>query len=507
MDKFSRLFINRGQRIRNTHEKLLLKYGLLLFCPFLLGLGLFHLLVTYPKVQQMNGKFEATAFLVPIVLTILLLVLGSFLSFWLIITSKRKGGFFLTEWKKQSVAKFLISNNLVEKKTINGKEKLIFPRVWYKKERYIDEWTFELGNRFHDRFLQISETLEEMFLADLVEVEREPMFIVFRFLTDTKMNRLTIEELSEKEGSMDLMKGVTWDYASLPHMLITGGTGGGKTYFIYSLIKGLGGIGRVWLADPKKSDLGSLAEFPAFKGLVAVEKEEIFTMLETAVELMDKRYKYMKEHEKHTVGVDYRYYGMHPEFFIIDEIGAFVSTLSIKEENQFYQLLAPLILKARQAGVFFIIATQKAGTDVLKSSIRDNLMCKVSLGVLSATGYDMTFGIESKKPFYNKPKEIGRGYINVGNGIEQEFYAPWAKGFNFVGLFQSMPAMPFTDVSEVSLSQEDKHEVSQEEIEKITQENKEKMNALKKEHEEEKIKEKAEKLKSAGVSFEERLNF
>ncbi|HFC9437495.1 TPA: hypothetical protein ACF0SI_002897, partial [Enterococcus hirae] len=72
---------------------------------------------------------------------------------------------------------------------------------------------------------------------------------------------------------------------------------------------------------------------------------------------------------------------------------------------------------ARQAGVFIAIAMQRAGADSLKTAVRDNLLCKVSLGSLSEMGYKMTFGDDQKnKAFVNKPHVKGRGYIDVGNG-------------------------------------------------------------------------------------------
>lgn len=124
----------------------------------------------------------------------------------------------------------------------------------------------------------------------------------------------------------------------------------------------------------------------------------------------------------------------------------------------FYGLLTPLVLKARQAGIFLIIATQRAGTDVIKGIIRDNLSCKVSLGILSEDGYGMLFGNENKnKAFVNKPKLIGRGYINVGTGVPVELYAPFfQKSFNPNEFWKAFPAMPFSDLSEVRVNETDK---------------------------------------------------
>lgn len=451
---FRQLFANRGKKLRVSHKNVLMKYQCLIGLPIFIVLGMFHYYYTYPLIKGFEGKWSMVSLIFPVMVTILGVLFAIVISSYIIHSFILKGGFFMRQQKIELLAEYLYDNDFVMRKKVNdGKETCKFPPVYYKETQDVDEFTFRIGNKFHDKFLSIGKSLEEIYMADLMETERTPQHVTYKLLTDTISKRLNFTDVTVKDGVIKLMSGVEWDFDELPHMLITGGTGGGKTYFIYTLIAVLGKIGRVHVADPKKSDLSDLGDFPAFEGLVFSEKDDIFSMLKKSVDLMDQRFKYMKDHPKHKMGKNYRYYDMAPEFFVIDEWGAFVSTLSMKEEIELYQMISPLVLKARQAGVFLIIATQKAGTDVIKSMIRDNLMCKVSLGKLSATGYEITFGAESKnKLFYNKPKVKGRGYIDVGNGDPQELYAPFVeKDFSFEDYFSQMEPMPCTDVSHVEL--------------------------------------------------------
>ena len=56
------------------------------------------------------------------------------------------------------------------------------------------------------------------------------------------------------------MENVWWEYDKLPHMLIAGGTGGGKTYFILTLIEALLRSNAVmYVLDPKNADLADLS--------------------------------------------------------------------------------------------------------------------------------------------------------------------------------------------------------------------------------------------------------
>ena len=251
-----------------------------------------------------------------------------------------------------------------------------------------------------------------------------------------------IVENKAENGSIEIMKGVFWEYDKLPNLLISGGIGGGKTFFIYTLIKVFMEIGTVKIADPKKSDLGVLADLPAFKGHVVMEKEEIFRLLEDSFEMMIKRYKYMREHKNYTMGKNYAFYDMPPYVVIIDEWAAFFSTLDYKETDRVLKVLMPLILQGRQAGVYMIIALQRPDAQSLPNGIRDNLLAKVSLGRLSELGYKMSFGDENKnKSFVNK-SGVGRGYLDIGKGIPQELYSPFVPNdFDFLTEFAKFDHM------------------------------------------------------------------
>ncbi|WP_245186961.1 cell division protein FtsK [Enterococcus larvae] len=448
------------------HRNLLFKYGVGLFFPFFVLMILYHVFFTYPTIQKEESS-SAGLFILPVAVSVFCIFVGVIFALFIIKSSQLRGGFFAKQYKKQVLAEYLDDNELVIKKKSKNqgaKEKKKFPKVYYKADGDADEFTFKIGNRFQDKFLQIGRPLEDMYLADLVAVKRAPGHVTFRYLIDVQSKRIDFSEMSAENGKVKLMNGVWWEYDDLPHMLITGGTGGGKTYFIYALIAALGKEGRVHISDPKAADLADLGNFNAFKNLVVSDKKGIFGQMEEAVDLMDKRFLYMKKQPNYTIGKNYRYYKMKPEFFIVDEWAAFISVLDkfgrgeALTEEKLYESISPLVLKARQAGVFIIVATQKAGTDVIRSSIRDNLMCKVSLGRLSEQGYIMTFGDEQKnKSFINKYGVKGRGYIDVGAGVPQEFYSPYVSPtFDFVEYFKNMDEMPFTDVLSVEVTEEDK---------------------------------------------------
>ena len=60
------------------------------------------------------------------------------------------------------------------------------------------------------------------------------------------------DEVRAENGCLRLMKNLVWEYDTLPHALIAGGTGGGKTYFLLTLIEALLHTDAViYILDPK----------------------------------------------------------------------------------------------------------------------------------------------------------------------------------------------------------------------------------------------------------------
>ena len=101
--------------------------------------------------------------------------------------------------------------------------------------------------------------LESGLYCELVSRELLDGFVEYTLLYDMISNRIPISEVRVEHGRMRLMRNTYWEFDSLPHMLIAGGTGGGKTYFILTLIRALLQTSAVlYILDPKNADLVDL---------------------------------------------------------------------------------------------------------------------------------------------------------------------------------------------------------------------------------------------------------
>ena len=85
------------------------------------------------------------------------------------------------------------------------------------------------------------------------------------------------------------------------------------------------------------------------------------------------------------------------------------------------EYLTQLILKARQAGIFFIVAMQRPDGEFLKTALRDQFMFRMSVGRLSETGILMIFGDENKnKKFKYVEKLTVRKSMVVDMWLKEE---------------------------------------------------------------------------------------
>ena len=99
------------------------------------------------------------------------------------------------------------------------------------------------------------------------------------------------------------MKNLVWEYDALPHALIAGGTGGGKTYFLLTLIEALLHTNAVlYILDPKNADLADLG---TVMGNVYHTKEEMIDCVNAFYEGMVQRSEEMKRHPNYKTGENY----------------------------------------------------------------------------------------------------------------------------------------------------------------------------------------------------------
>ncbi|WP_267641126.1 cell division protein FtsK [Enterococcus faecium] len=446
---FKKIIRYRGRRIRYYTRNLLALYRALFFLPFFAGLSYFiGYKWVYPFVEDKNTDWQI--YIVPGVIFLVLSILAiTFIIFWIHL-SIINGGYFSRVEQRQVLTRMVIDNGYYTKKqvkTSNGKtkEKIKLPKIYYKAKKHSFFITFETGgNKFQEKFETIGGFLETTFHADNIGKVDEKGFVTYELASDVYAKRISITEMQADEGKVQLMKGLYWYFDKDPHMLLGGGTGGGKTFTILSLIYALCRVGEIEICNPKNSDLMALGKIPLFAGKVHTGKVDITNCLKNTVDLMESRFSMMNAHEKYKMGKNYAYYGLRPKFVIIDEFAAFKAEIGsdYKTEGEVDDYLTQLILKARQCGIYFIVAMQRPDGEFIKTALRDQFMFRLSVGRISEVGTLMIFGEENKNKKFKYVEKIlgqkvyGRGYLARGGEIAREFYSPQVPmSFDFINEF------------------------------------------------------------------------
>jgi S-DNA-T family DNA segregation ATPase FtsK/SpoIIIE len=202
------------------------------------------------------------------------------------------------------------------------------------------------------------------------------------------------------------------DLARLPHLLIAGQTGSGKSVSINAIICSLLMSAtpdevRLILADPKRVELAGFNNIPHLVVPVVTDHDKILNALYWAVGEMDRRYRLFARATARNIEA-YNATRQGPDrvpyiVLIVDELADLMMSAPIQVEKA----VTRLAQLARATGIHLIVATQRPSVDVITGLIKANIPARIAFATASAvdsrTILDMT-GAE---------KLLGRGDMLV----------------------------------------------------------------------------------------------
>ncbi len=180
---------------------------------------------------------------------------------------------------------------------------------------------------------------------------------------------------------------VVGDLAKMPHLLIAGATGSGKTVCIHSIICGLllhntPGDLRFIMIDPKRVELTSYSSLPHLATPVIVETNRALLSLRWLGQEMDKRYQALAAARSRNIEA---YNKAHTReklpylVLVIDELADLMMTSGEEVEHT----LCRLAQLARAVGIHLVVATQRPSVDVVTGLIKANFPTRISFAVTS----------------------------------------------------------------------------------------------------------------------------
>ncbi|MDO4466104.1 MAG: DNA translocase FtsK [Bacillota bacterium] len=181
----------------------------------------------------------------------------------------------------------------------------------------------------------------------------------------------------------------------MPHLLIAGATGSGKSVCVNSIICSIlmrtkPNEVKLILVDPKKVEFTPYNGVPHLLAPVITDGEEANKALKVVVTMMDKRYDMFSEIGVRNIAGYNKYVKAHPEenlrpmtsiVVIIDEL-ADLMLVAAKEVEASIQRITQL---ARAAGIHLIVATQRPSVDVITGVIKANIPSRIAFAVSSQT--------------------------------------------------------------------------------------------------------------------------
>lgn len=178
----------------------------------------------------------------------------------------------------------------------------------------------------------------------------------------------------------------------MPHLLIAGATGSGKSVCINSIImsilfKASPEEVKMLLIDPKVVELSVYNGIPHLLVPVVTDAKKAIAALDWAVDEMEKRYKLfadknVRDIDSYNNKVKNSKVDSLPEIVIIIDELADLMMASAKEIEEYICRLAQM---ARAAGMYLIIATQRPSVDVITGTIKANIPSRISFAVTSQT--------------------------------------------------------------------------------------------------------------------------
>lgn len=180
---------------------------------------------------------------------------------------------------------------------------------------------------------------------------------------------------------------VITDIGRLPHILIAGTTGSGKSVLVNTLIatilfRASPQEVKLILVDPKRVELTDYNDIPHLLTPVILESEKILSALKWAIAEMDRRYKLFHDAQVRNIASYNELSGFQALPYIvivIDELQNLMEFAPVEVEDCVVRLAA----MARATGIHLVLATQRPSVDVITGLIKANIPCRIAFNVSS----------------------------------------------------------------------------------------------------------------------------
>lgn len=216
---------------------------------------------------------------------------------------------------------------------------------------------------------------------------RSPEFVPLRKMLSSEPMKKMDSKLAIGLGLDVSGNSVVADLARMPHVLIAGQTGSGKSVCINSIMstflyRAAPSEVKLILVDPKRVELTGYNGIPHLLAPVIVEPEKVVSALRWILSEMDRRYKLFAQAGARNIDSYNEMSGFQALPYIvlvIDELADIMLYSPVEVEDA----ITRIAQMSRATGIHMVLSTQRPSVDIITGLIKANIPCRIAFGVAS----------------------------------------------------------------------------------------------------------------------------
>ena len=257
---------------------------------------------------------------------------------------------------------------------------------------------------------------------------KSPEFVPLKKMMESDKVRNSESKLTVVLGLDVSGKPLTADLSGMPHVLIAGQTGSGKSVCINSflstlLFRAAPSEVKLILVDPKRVELTGYNGIPHLLTPVIVDPKKVVSSLRWVLSEMDRRYKLFSQAGVRNIDGYNEMSGFQALPYIVivvDELADIMLFSPVEVEDA----ITRIAQMSRATGIHMVLSTQRPSVDVLTGLIKANIPCRIAFGVASQVDSRVILDVQGAEkllgrgdmlylpPEQAKPKRIQGAYVS-----------------------------------------------------------------------------------------------
>lgn len=178
-----------------------------------------------------------------------------------------------------------------------------------------------------------------------------------------------------------------YDISKMPHLLIAGATGSGKSIFIHNILfsilyRATPQEVKFVLVDPKRIELIYYQDIPHLLTPVVVDMDKASSVFRWAVQEMERRYKLFEQARARNIEAYNESSGFQALPYIVIIVDEFAEIM-LRDTNEVERSVVRLAQLARATGIHLVLAVQRPSINVITGTIKANIPTRVAFNVAS----------------------------------------------------------------------------------------------------------------------------